>query len=153
MKPIPGHAVLFYTTDESLQNAAIGVGPYLATVTQVFSQSCVNLEVQRDIGDLVRVGSVSQDDQLPGPEFAHVRCWMWPSSAAPACADHKVDDEAIATVDGLQAAEGYVLDLMEKVRLNEDLDVDPRWSSIARTHVEQGFMAMNRAILSPETEG
>ena len=29
-------------------------------------------------------------------------------------------------------------------------DVDPRWLSIGRTHIEQGFMAMNRAIFKPE---
>lgn len=26
---------------------------------------------------------------------------------------------------------------------------DPRWLAIARTHIEQGFMAMNRAIFKP----
>lgn len=29
------------------------------------------------------------------------------------------------------------------------LNVDKRWLSIARTHIEQGFMAMNRAIFKP----
>lgn len=28
--------------------------------------------------------------------------------------------------------------------------VDPRWAAIARTHFEQGFMALNRAIFRPE---
>ena len=28
--------------------------------------------------------------------------------------------------------------------------VDERWLSIARTHIEQGFMAMNRAIFKPQ---
>lgn len=28
-------------------------------------------------------------------------------------------------------------------------DVDQRWASIARTHLEQGFMAMNRAVFRP----
>lgn len=26
---------------------------------------------------------------------------------------------------------------------------DPRWTAIARTHIELGFMAMNRAIFQP----
>ena len=29
-------------------------------------------------------------------------------------------------------------------------DADQRWVSIARTHIEQGFMAMNRAIFKPQ---
>lgn len=28
-------------------------------------------------------------------------------------------------------------------------DVDKRWLAIARTHIEQGFMALNRAIFKP----
>ena len=29
-------------------------------------------------------------------------------------------------------------------------DVDQRWLAIARTHIEQGFMAANRAIFKPK---
>ena len=41
----------------------------------------------------------------------------------------------------------------ERILLSIDLyamnpNVDKRWLAIARTHIEQGFMAMNRAILS-----
>ena len=28
-------------------------------------------------------------------------------------------------------------------------DIDQRWLAIGRTHIEQGFMAMNRAIFMP----
>ena len=28
-------------------------------------------------------------------------------------------------------------------------DIDQRWLAIARTHIEEGFMAMNRAIFKP----
>lgn len=34
--------------------------------------------------------------------------------------------------------------------LPNDLEVDPRWLAIARTNLEQGFMALNRAIFKPE---
>jgi hypothetical protein len=27
---------------------------------------------------------------------------------------------------------------------------DPRWVAVARTHIEQGFMALNRAVLQPQ---
>jgi hypothetical protein len=30
--------------------------------------------------------------------------------------------------------------------------LDPRWLSIARTHFQQGFMALNRAVFRPESE-
>lgn len=29
-------------------------------------------------------------------------------------------------------------------------DIDPRWLAIGRSHIEQGFMAVNRAIFQPE---
>lgn len=29
-------------------------------------------------------------------------------------------------------------------------DVDKRWLAIGRTHIEEGFMAVNRAIFKPE---
>jgi hypothetical protein len=40
------------------------------------------------------------------------------------------------------------------LRVIEQLDVngigDKRWLAIAKTHLEQGFMALNRAIFKPE---
>lgn len=34
--------------------------------------------------------------------------------------------------------------------LSGSTDVDQRWLAIARTQIEQGFMALNRAIFRPE---
>lgn len=31
-------------------------------------------------------------------------------------------------------------------------DIDGRWVSIARTHFQHGFMALNRAVFQPESE-
>lgn len=31
-----------------------------------------------------------------------------------------------------------------------DRDVDPHWLEVGRTHIEQGFMALNRAIMQPK---
>lgn len=39
--------------------------------------------------------------------------------------------------------------LLELDELEKDPDFDRRWIAIARTHIEQGFMAMNRAIMRP----
>lgn len=33
--------------------------------------------------------------------------------------------------------------------LVEDGDCDGRWLALAKTHLEQGFMAMNRAVFQP----
>ena len=37
------------------------------------------------------------------------------------------------------------------LRMLDDLKpgADPRWLAIARTHIETGFMAMNRAVFQP----
>lgn len=33
--------------------------------------------------------------------------------------------------------------------MGADLEIDHRWLAIARTQLEQGFMAMNRAVFKP----
>jgi hypothetical protein len=38
---------------------------------------------------------------------------------------------------------------VDKDALGLPVSVDKRWLAIARTHIEQGFMAMNRAIFQP----
>lgn len=40
-------------------------------------------------------------------------------------------------------------ELCDKIATMED--VDPRWVSIGRTHLQQGFMALIRGIARPET--
>ena len=39
--------------------------------------------------------------------------------------------------------------LLRTIELLWDTDADRRWLSIAKTHFEEGFMAMNRAIFKP----
>lgn len=34
--------------------------------------------------------------------------------------------------------------------LAEALKCDPRWLAVAKTHFEQGFMALNRAVFQPQ---
>ncbi len=70
---------------------------------------------------------------------------------------------------GLPVA-GYVPQSAEKVRLvNDNKEIeervlrqldslliqkyDPRWLAIGRTHIEQAFMAINRAIFQPARVG
>lgn len=43
--------------------------------------------------------------------------------------------------------EEQVLRLLDM--LQRDTEVDQRWLAIGRTHIEQGFMAINRSIFKP----
>lgn len=59
-------------------------------------------------------------------------------------------DERVALVNRNKEIEERVL------RIIDDLwgtDADRRWLSIGRTHIEQGFMAVNRAVFKPERIG
>jgi hypothetical protein len=38
-------------------------------------------------------------------------------------------------------------------KLADDSEIDKRWLAIARTHIEQGFMALNRSVMRPERIG
>jgi hypothetical protein len=44
------------------------------------------------------------------------------------------------------------LDHLATVKATEggDLDIDGRWLAIARTHIQEAFMAANRAIMNPQ---
>jgi hypothetical protein len=55
---------------------------------------------------------------------------------------------AILRVNDNKIVEEHLLQLLDEVAASGD--ADPRWLSIARTHIEQGFMAFNRAIFKPE---
>jgi len=62
-------------------------------------------------------------------------------------------DEAVALVNENKELEERVLRQMDAIRalVNEgepDL-IDLRWFAIARTQIEQGFMALNRSIFKP----
>jgi hypothetical protein len=55
---------------------------------------------------------------------------------------------AIEIVTGNKNIEEAVLRVLDKLAL--DHETDKRWLSIGRTQIEQGFMAINRAIFKPE---
>lgn len=54
---------------------------------------------------------------------------------------------AVAIVNENKQAEERVLRVLDV--LAESDDVDKRWLAIARTQLEQGFMALNRAVFRP----
>lgn len=56
--------------------------------------------------------------------------------------------EAVQMVNYNKQDEERILRTIDQYGMNPD--VDKRWLSIAKTHIEQGFMAMNRAIFKPQ---
>ena len=55
-------------------------------------------------------------------------------------------DENIALVNVNKMLEEHLLRLMDEL---QGKGTDFRWLAVARTHIEQGFMAWNRAIFKP----
>lgn len=56
-------------------------------------------------------------------------------------------DEKVTIVNTNKALEERVLRQLDE--LNRDPRIDPRWLAIGRTAIENGFMAVNRAVFQP----
>jgi len=63
--------------------------------------------------------------------------------------DLTVDE--IALINKVKAASVEVGELVRKLKGLNDAYLDPRWIAIGETHLQQGFMALARAIAKPET--
>ena len=59
-----------------------------------------------------------------------------------------ISDERLSLVNENKVAEANLLARLDQ--MSSRVDLDTRWISIARTHIEQGFMALNRSILRPQ---
>lgn len=59
--------------------------------------------------------------------------------------------EAVAQVNLNKQMEEHVLRLLDELAANPE--VDGRWLAIGRTSIEQGFMAVNRAVFKPSRLG
>lgn len=55
--------------------------------------------------------------------------------------------DRVALVNANKQIEERVLRLLDD--LAAEPDIDRRWFAIGRTHIEQGFMAVNRAVFQP----
>lgn len=51
------------------------------------------------------------------------------------------------TVNDNKYAEERILRVLDNMKA--DTRVDPRWLAIGRTHIEEAFMAINRAVFQP----
>lgn len=56
-------------------------------------------------------------------------------------------DAKVSLVNENKKAEELVLRLLDK--LKDAPSIDQRWLAIGRTSIEQGFMAVNRAVFQP----
>jgi hypothetical protein len=59
--------------------------------------------------------------------------------------------ERVQLVNANKIAEERVLRLLDALLAAPA--IDKRWLAIGRTHIEQGFMAINRAVFQPERIG
>ena len=57
-------------------------------------------------------------------------------------------DDIIKTVNENKQLEETVLKQLDALKARDD--VDQRWLAIGRTHVEEAFMAINRALFKPQ---
>jgi hypothetical protein len=57
-------------------------------------------------------------------------------------------DDIIKTVNENKQLEETVLKQLDALKARTD--VDQRWLAIGRTHVEEAFMAINRALFKPQ---
>jgi hypothetical protein len=57
-------------------------------------------------------------------------------------------DDKVLTVNENKQLEETVLKRLDALASNPD--VDQRWLAIGRTHIEQAFMAVNRAVFKPQ---
>lgn len=57
-------------------------------------------------------------------------------------------EERVGRVNKNKQLEEHLLQLMDDMVGSQAFD--QRWLNIARTHIEQGFMALNRAVFRPQ---
>ena len=62
----------------------------------------------------------------------------------------ELSPEEVNLINDIKAMENQLGVLVKKV--NHLPQTDQRWTSISRTHLQQGFMALIRSIAQPESE-
>ena len=67
----------------------------------------------------------------------------------PVAGYRSLPQETLDAMNRNKAIEEVLLRQMELDGRDETIQTDTRWMSIARTHLEQSFMAYNRALAKP----
>lgn len=73
---------------------------------------------------------------------------MTKHSGLPVAGYRPQNDVALALVNANKRSEEALLRTLDELAARPD--IDKRWLAIGRTAIEQGFMAVNRAIFQPE---
>lgn len=61
-----------------------------------------------------------------------------------------LEPEMVELVNQNKLVEELVMRQLDRhVREHNSKEIDQRWVSVARTHIQQGFMALNRAVTQP----
>ena len=58
---------------------------------------------------------------------------------------------AIDAVNITKRLENEVGDWVDQLRQDDAVPLDPEWVKVAVQHLQQGFMALNRAVFQPES--
>lgn len=69
-------------------------------------------------------------------------------SEQPISGYRQLSDDTIVTVNSIKAFERQVGQLWRTI--GEGDEVDRRWMALAKTHLQEGFMAFVRAVAKPE---
>lgn len=60
----------------------------------------------------------------------------------------ELDEGEIQTMNDIKVAAKEIGDMVDQ--LFQDEAIDKRWLSIGKTHLQQGFMALTRAVAKPD---
>ena len=72
---------------------------------------------------------------------------MTQHSGLPVAGYRPQSEEAVARVNACKLVEESVLRILDEMAKFDE--IDKRWLAVGRTHIEQGFMAVNRSIFKP----
>lgn len=72
------------------------------------------------------------------------------STTSPIKGYRPLDPEMVELINKNKLIEELALRQIDRhVRVHGSIEIDQRWVSIARTHLQEGFMALNRAVAQP----
>ena len=57
-------------------------------------------------------------------------------------------DDNVSLVNANKRREEYILRVLDEMATMPE--IDKRWLAVGRTHIEQGFMAINRSVFKPK---
>lgn len=63
----------------------------------------------------------------------------------------ELNEQEIAAINEIKEVAENVECLIESIINRPAADADKRWAAIARTHLQEGFMALTRAVAKPTT--